>query len=542
MRVLKHSPIVALIAALSAGLVQQGWAQDASRAPDPAVVLTTSGKVKGVIHDGLREFKGIPYAAAPVGNLRWTMPRKPKPWTATRDATHYGAACAQVSRYGLTEASDSEDCLTINVTEPYKSTQDSRRKRPVFVWIHGGAFVGGSSALYPLGHLAKAGDLVVVSFNYRLGVFGFMAHPAFDKAHDGGYGLEDQRFALRWVKRNIARFGGDPNNITIAGESAGGAGACMHVIAPNETRGLFEKAIMQSAGCATPLHTVAEGDKIGEKIAAEVGCGDQKTALACLRSKPVKDLLAAAAKVGASDLMTFAPVVGAKTVPLQAAKAFASGKFVRVPIMNGGTRDELRLYVAYDMQAGEKFTPENYSDKLKAVYGDNTDKVLKEYPLSDFSSAPAAVGTVMSDFNPHVGLNNCIYLEAAKLLRKRVPVYELVFADRDAPDVTTNPGFEMGAVHSSELPYLFPHFDNTTKIAGPDLKPGSQQVADLLTAYWTSFARTGHPSAKGGPAWLRFTADNDVMRFEPGKTGLADAGKAHKCTFWKTLYPSILTQ
>ena len=538
-----HLIVVLLAVAASLGLGGEGRAQGAQqRSDDPTIVLTTSGKVKGAIRDGVREFKGIPYAAAPIGDLRWTLPRKPKAWTGTRDATQFGAACAQVSRYGLTEASDAEDCLTVNVTAPYAGPQDLKRKRPVFVWIHGGAFVGGSSALYPLDHLAKAGDLVVVSLNYRIGVFGFMAHPAFAKATDGGYGLEDQRFALRWVKRNIARFGGDPNNVTIAGESAGGGSVCMHVIAPKETRGLFNKAIMQSAGCATPLHTVADGDKIGATIAAEVGCGDARTALSCLRGKPVKDLLAAGAKIAGSDLTTFMPVIGNRTVPQQAAKAFASGKFVRVPIMNGGTSDELRLYVAYDVQAGATFTAENYADKLKAVYGDNADKVLQQYPLTDYSSPATAVGTAMSDFHPQVGLNNCIYLEAGKLLRKRVPVYELVFADRDAPDVTTNPGFEMGAVHSSELPYLFPHYDNTSKVAGPDLKPGSQRVADLLTAYWTSFARSGHPTAKNGPIWPRFMTDGDVMRFAPGETSLTDVGKTHKCAFWKTLYPSILTQ
>ena len=507
---------------------------------DPAVVRTASGSVRGVVHDGLREFKGIPYAQPPVGELRWQVPQPVKPWKDVRDASRYGAACPQVSRYGLTEASNDEDCLTLNITAPYDGK--AARKKPVFVWIHGGAFVGGSSALYPLGNLAKSGDLVVVSLNYRLGVFGFMAHPGFDKAYNGGYGLKDQRLALAWVKKNIAAFGGDPNNITIAGESAGGAGVCMHLIAPNETRGLYNRAIMQSAGCASPLHTVTEAAKTGEKVAEAVGCTDAKTAVACMRGKPVADLTAAASKVGGSDLLAFAPAVGARTVPLQAAEAFRTGKFVRVPVMNGGTRDELRLYVAYDVQAGEKITADNYADKLKAVYGANTDAVLAKYPVSNYSSAPTALGSVMSDFNPSVGLNNCIYLEQGKLMRKRVPVYELVFGDRDAPPVTADPGFEMGAVHSSELPYFFPHFDNTSKVAGPDLKPASLALAKQMTAYWTSFARNGKPVAKDSPVWPLFKTDGDVMRFDPGKVGPFDAGTVSNCAFWKKLYPSILTQ
>lgn len=529
-----------LRAAFTIGVLLLGGQVVLAQKADPAVVRTASGPVRGVIHDGLREFKGIPYAQPPVGALRWQVPQPVKPWKDVRDASQFGAACPQVSRYGLTEASNDEDCLTLNVTAPYDGKP--ARKKPVFVWIHGGAFVGGSSALYPLGNLATAGDLVVVSMNYRLGVFGFMAHPGFGKAYNGGYGLKDQRLALAWVKKNIAAFGGDPDNITIAGESAGGAGVCMHLIAPAETQGLYKRAIMQSAGCASPLHTVADAAKIGTKVAEAVGCSDAKTAVACMRAKPVAELTAAASKVGGSDLLAFAPAVGTKTVPLQAAEAFRTGKFVRVPVMNGGTREELRLYVAYDVQAGDKITADNYADKLKTIYGANTDTVLAKYPASNYSSAPTALGSVMSDFNPSVGLNNCIYLEQGKLMRKRVPVYELVFADRDAPPVTTDPGFEMGAVHSSELPYFFPHFDNTSKVAGPDLKPGSLALAKQMTAYWTSFARDGKPVAKDSPAWRLFKADGDVMRFDPGKVGPFDASVESNCAFWKKLYPSILTQ
>jgi len=525
---------------LAVGAVLMGVATADAQKADPAVVRTASGPVRGVIHDGLREFKGIPYAQPPVGALRWQMPRAAKPWKDVRDASQYGAACPQVSRYGLTEASNEEDCLTLNITVPEEAKP--ARKKSVFVWVHGGAFVGGSSALYPLGQLAKAGDMVVVSMNYRLGVFGFMAHPGFEKAHNGGYGLEDQRLALAWVKKNIAAFGGDPNNITIAGESAGGASVCMHLIAPNETRGLYNRAVMQSAGCASPLRTIAEAGKVGEKVAAEVGCGDAKTAVACMRGKPVAELTAAASKVGGSDLLAFAPAVGSKTVPLQASEAFRKGKFVQVPVMNGGTREELRLYVAYDVQAGDKITADNYADKLKALYGAHSDAVLAQYPASNYSSVPTALGSVMSDFHPSVGLNNCIYLEQGKLMRQRVPVYEQVFADADAPPVTTDPGFELGAVHSSELPYFFPHYDNTSKVAGPDLKPASLALAKQMTAYWTSFARTGKPVAQGSPAWPLFKADGDVMRFAPGKVGPFDSHADSKCAFWKKLYPSILTQ
>jgi para-nitrobenzyl esterase len=510
-------------------------------AADPTLVATDKGVVRGVVRDGVREFKGIPYAAAPTGQLRWRLPQPAGGWTGVLDASQYRSACPQVSRYGLTEASADENCLHVNVTVPYAGPDDLKRKRAVIVWIHGGAFVGGSSALYPLAHLAKSGDVVVVSLNYRLGVFGFMAHPGFGRAHNGGYGLEDQRAALRWVKRNIARFGGDPANVTVAGESAGAASACMHVLAPNETRGLFHKAIIQSAGCVTPLPSVADGEKVGAKIAALASC-EGKGALNCLRKKKVTDLLDAASKAQGESILLFMPVTGARTVPLPGAKAIPAGRFTKVPVLNGGTRDELRLYVAYDVQAGNAVTKDNYEAKLKAVYGDNDAAVIKQYPASDYSSPAAALGTVWSDFRADVGINNCIYLQTAKLLRKHVPVYESVFGDRAAPAVTPDPGFEMGAVHSSELPYIFPHFSNTTRLDTPDLAPASQKIADAMVGYWTSFARTGKPTAAGAPAWPPFTADDKVMNLTPDALGLFDAGEAHKCGFWKSLYPTILTE
>lgn len=502
------------------------------------IVDTESGRVRGVLHDGVREFRGIPYAAAPVGELRWALPRAATPWKGVQDAARFGPACPQVARYGLTEASDTEDCLTLNITIP---TTAEARPRPVIVWIHGGAFVGGSTALYPLDAMARAGDAVVVSMNYRLGVFGFMASPWFAASHNGGYGLEDQRAALRWVSRNIAAFGGDPRNVTLAGESAGAASVCMHILAPAETAGLFHRAIIQSAGCTTPLPTVADASETGRKVAEQLGCTGAGV-LACLRRKPVNDLLAAAAKVQGASIVTYLPATGAQTIPLPGAVALDSGRFVKVPVVYGGTRDELRLYVAYAAQAGDKVTAENYRDHLKAVYGDKADVVIREYPAGAYSSPSSALGTVWGDFRPDVGINTCIYLQTAKLMRRAVAVYQSEFADPNPPPVTDDPGFEMGAVHSSELPYFFPHFSNTTKLDGPELTAAQQHLSAQMLGYWTSFARSGRPVAADAPAWPPFRADADVMRFAPNGVGPYDASSAHHCPFWKKLYPAILTQ
>ncbi|MGB5948970.1 MAG: carboxylesterase family protein [Parvibaculum sp.] len=524
-------------------LANAGQDETRYRWGEAAVVETEGGKVAGFIRNGALEFRGVPFGAPVGGDNRWEMPKPAEPWTGVLPAMNFKAACAQAARYGLTERSDSEDCLHLNVSLPYSGGKFAAKKRPVIVWIHGGAFVGGSSSLYRLDRLAMKADAVVVTMNYRLGVFGFMPHPAFGADRNGGYALEDQRLAMRWVKQNISAFGGDPDNITLAGESAGAASVCMHMIAPEESSGLFNKAIVQSGACVFQLRNVEDRKSFGEAVAKEAGCSDPATALQCLRSKDPEVLIAAGDAASAGDLMAFVPPYGTKTLPLSGLEAIDSGRFVKVPVLNGGTRDELRLYLAYDVQAGRSYTAENYDAVLKASYGEHAAEVKKQYPLSASSSFPAELGSMMTDFRPDIGINHCLYLETARLMSRHVPVYQWEFADRETPvlgvgmPALPDPGFELGAAHSSELNAFFPNFSNTTAISAPDLSPRSEKMAEQMLATWASFIHTGRPAAKGVPAWKPYGEGATAIRFEPGNIRVFDPSSDHKCAFWKSLYP-----
>lgn len=535
-----------------------------THAAPPTTVQTDRGAVRGVVRHDALEFRGIPYAQPPVGKLRFALPVAAKPWAGVRDATDFGPACAQTRRYDLTERSEHEDCLTINVSVPADLAPGERL--PVLFWIHGGAYVGGSANLYRLDRLAARGRLVVVAANYRVGVFGFLPIKGLPRAYNGDAGLEDQRLALRWVQRNIARFGGDPRNVTVAGESAGGGSVCMHLASPKAVAGLFHKALVQSAGCIAPMPeldaALSEADAANppmwKRIAKEVGCGDARDALACLRQAPVASLLAAQDK-HSTGVMTLSPTVGNGTVPSPVKDAAAKGALMRVPVLMGGTRDELRLYVAYD----KLFAPfvGDYSETklrsfwLPAFYGKDVpnparpgtgkhDAIIAEYAAANGMNG-ASVGSMLSDYQTAVGISNCLYQRTAAAFLPWMPsLHMLEFADPDAPVLGVglakgmDPGFTLGAVHSSELNYWFPNYSNTSAIDAPDLAPASQRLADQMVDFVAAFARTGTPVIPGGARWPAYTGDGtSVMLLVPGAVVPYDAGAYHRCAFWSSLYP-----
>ncbi len=523
---------------IAAAALLLGGPLAAQSAPQGEIITTASGKVEGFVRNGALEFRGIPYAAPVSGDARWSLPQPAAPWTGVLPAMHFGGACPQAARYGLTERSDEENCLTLNISLP---TAKTRTKRPVLVWLHGGAFVGGAASLYRLDRLAKGMDAVVVSVNYRLGVFGFMAPPAGASGAGHVLGLEDQRLALRWVKASIAAFGGDPDNITLAGESAGAASVCMQLMAPEQTRGLFHRAIIQSGACGTPLRTLPQAEAFAAKVASEAGCPDPAAALACLKAIDPQALIAAGARAASGELLAFAPFTGNPTVPRPTLEALQSGDFLRVPVLNGYTRDEMRLYVGYDLQGGAKITPETYPAAVRAIYGDKADKVLARYPLKPGEHPAETLGSLMSDFMPGLGITHCLEIESGRLLGAHTPVFQWEYADRTAPvrgvsiPISPEPGFNLGAVHSAELNALFPNFSNTAAMTAPDLAPASQALAGTIIRTWAAFLRGGVPAHD----WRDNAVSREIRRFEPGAVRPIDAWAEYHCDFWRAEYPAF---
>lgn len=507
--------------------------QDESQAAesDPALVQTAAGTVRGIVAEGHRLFAGIPYAAPPVGQLRWNAPEPALPWDGVREANHPGPRCIQdlAGDLELGRQTD-EDCLTLNVWTPAaEPDSEPAQPRPVMVWIHGGAFVNGSSGVYDARRLAERGDIVVVTINYRLGVLGFLAHPALGPPGDvGNYGLADQQAALRWVRDNIAQFGGDPAKVTVAGESAGGMSVCDHLVAPG-SQGLFDAAIIQSAPCqaqaALPLAQARSVD-----YGAEVGCPESASTAACLRALPVGKLRKPLWFYSIGDDELIGPVTGTAVLPIDPIKGFDEGRAARVPAMIGTTRDEFTLFVALEyLREGKSYTASDYPGLLAATYGDDWAAVAEQYPLADFDSVPLAYAAAVTD-----GSFACVGDRMADALARdgEDAVYFYEFNDRGAPtpDPLRTLPFPVGASHSLELRYLF-------DVGGaPPFDSAQQRLSDQMIDYWAHFVTNGTPRAEGQPDWPDVRAADPVMSLQPeGSRMVADFEHTHHCQFWAGL-------
>ena len=409
--------------------------------------------VRGVAVPGGYAFRGLPYAAAPPEKLRWRAPRAPADWKGVRDASDFAPSCPQPATNNpfLPPGAIEEDCLYLNVSTPdLRSRGDGR---PVLVWIHGGGLTQDAGRNYDSSKLASDG-VVVVTINYRLGALGFLAHPAFASRRDGStgnYGLMDQQAALRWVKDNIRRFGGDPHNVTIAGQSAGGLSVLAHLVS-RDSRGLFDRAIVQSGAFALTQQSLVDAEAFGESFAAKVGCAVQTAK--CLRRVPVADLIDPRNFPGAA----IPGVVDGKVLTESIGTALAAGRFARVPILNGINHDEQFLFVAGLGLAVSNGTfvlvpavsAANYQSVIATVLGVPVQRaaaIAAEYPLSAYPAPVVAFSTLVSDAS-----FACPALQVDRWTSTRVPTFAYQFNDDTAPHRLTPPGaFPPIATHGSEL-------------------------------------------------------------------------------------------
>jgi len=512
-----RASLVVLAVVISVGALVRGQA--------PAMVRVESGELQGALEDGVVSFKGIPFAAPPVGELRWRPPQPVSPWTGVRPATEFGADCMQ-ARFGPPPAAGaptlrppSEDCLYLNVWRPATPTS---ARLPVMVWIYGGGFVGGSSAS-PVSSgvpFAKR-DVVLVSFNYRVGRFGFFAFPALSQARPdeakGNYAYMDQIAALQWVKRNIAAFGGDPGNVTIFGESAGGVSVHSLLVSPM-ARGLFRKAIVQSGGSrdgvltARPLrgdnvdpNYPLSAETIGVAFAKAMGIETtDAAALARLRALSADEVLRGgqpSAGAGGPQVET-TPILDGRVVTETAERAYKANRQPRMPLLLGSNSADT---------AGRRVTSTT-KEALWARFGTWADQARAAYDPDGTLDIATLVARANDDYgqaeparfaaNAFAAGGSSVYLYrfsyVLSALREKLP----------------------GAPHASEIPFVF-----GTLAARPGMAVTAQDeaVSDMLNRYWVNFARTGDPNGAGLPSWPRHDPRRDLI-FDVRPDGTAGAG------------------
>jgi para-nitrobenzyl esterase len=467
-------------------------------------VAAPAGTVEGVEQGGLRIFRGIPYAQAPVGPLRWKPPVAAPDWQGVRKATAFGPACVQPRNRNAgiyTNPLDtvSEDCLTLNIWAP-----PGAKDLPVFVWIHGGALVAGYSheTMYDGARLAQRGNMIVVSINYRLGILGYLAHPELSAESpdgvSGNYGLLDQIAALQWVRRNIAAFGGDASNVTIAGESAG-ALSVLYLMASPQARGLFHKAVAQSAYMITTpelkrgAHGLPSAEAAGSQIMTAVGARN----LAALRAMDAEKLTVDAAAKGYGPWGT----VDGQTLTRQLVATWDQGGQARVPVLAGFNAGEIRSLPVLLPPAPA--SAEAYEAAIRARYGDLAEPFLRLYPSSNIKESMLAT------------TRDALYgWTATRMVIGQTAIGQsayLYLFDHGYPAAAD---YGLHAFHAAEIPYVFGTASRTPpywpKI--PD-DVTNRRLSDAMLSYWASFARSGTPVADGQPAWEAYGKAANYMAF-----------------------------
>ncbi len=491
---------LALVTAVSLA----GGARDAAA----AALTVEGGEIADVPPDaaGVRSFKGIPFAAPPVGELRWRPPQPEKPWLGERSAEQFGPRCMQTGRLGDIDPSNppmSEDCLYLNVWTPAKSVDD---RLPVMVWIYGGGFKGGSGSepWYNGANLAKKG-VIVVTVNYRLDVFGFLAHPELTSESNnhasGNYGLLDQIAALGWVKRNIGAFGGDPGRTTVFGESAGSLSVSALMASPL-ARGLFQRVIGESGAMLFPdkspfaLPSLTKAEQAGVKFADVLSAHS----IAELRERPAEALLDAIVKSPDVPSMSRGPIIDGRVLPVNPVEIFIKGQQTDVPLLAGSTSDEGTLFTSQAQHA----TPENYAEQIRKFFGNAAELVLKLYPGGTPEETKSSFAALFGD--QLIAYPTWLWNELQAKTGK-ASNYRYLFELRPpSPELSLAAA---GAFHAAEIVYVF---DNLQVRDWP-WRPEDRRMAEITSSYWANFAKSGNPNGPGLPDWPAYTGpDGTVMR------------------------------
>ena len=490
---------LSLLLALAAALVFSGTSVASAASDTSLVVSTSAGWVRGMARrGGGAEFLGIPYAEPPVGDLRWRAPVPARKWKGIRNAKAYGAPCAQpvLGDWNRSDALRSqEDCLYLNVIVP---EWPRKKPLPVMLWIHGGANTGGlgGNPLYNDGTLVNHG-VVLITINYRLGVFGFLAHPALtreSKLHaSGDYGLMDQILALQWAHDNIARFGGDPNDITVFGQSAGSMD--ISLLMASRGRRMFHRAIEES-GALIDVPTLTEAERSGVALAAELGAPSGDEAIAYLRKIPARALIARIDAIPPAKLAGLGPDVDGWVLAESPASVYSSGRESPIPLLFGTTtREESQPMPTAELRAFIAEQTRPFSSEALAIYGlahggqGATDPkygdAAEQFGADQIFRCPALL-----EASWHTSAGHTTY------------EYELDHAI---------PGHPF-AIHSGELPYVFGYFPRTGNLTGP-FTATDRHLAQLIQSYWTNFAKTGDPNSDHLPKWPSFDEARNYIQF-----------------------------
>lgn len=481
-------------------------------------VKVDGGTLEGSVgtDPAVRVFRGVPFAAPPTGFLRWKAPQPVRAWKGVRKADQWGTRCMQGPMWGPLQTRDAqmgEDCLYLNV---WTTATSANAKRPVLVVFHGGGFAAGSSSEGRTDGewYAKQGIVVVIP-NYRLGVFGFLAHPELSRESaghgSGNYGMLDQTAALEWVRRNVAAFGGNPEDVTINGESAGSMSVSALMASPL-TRSLFHKAIGESgAFFASPTHglvekPLAEKEQDGLKLATAMGA----SSLALLRAKSADDVLAAVMKNGGWG---YGPGIDGYFLTEKVSATYAAGKQSHIPLLAGWNSSEMGMSIAHNPQ---KPTAATFPDQLKKQFNDQADAALKVYPASNDEQTLQSAADLASDL--FISYSTWKWIEV-QVKTGHAPVYRYQF-NRVLPDPSGVRSF--GAAHAVDIEYVFNALDSKKA----DWQPEDRETARTIATYFANFVKTGDPNGAGLPAWPEFGKTGQVMQIDATSKAVPEANRA----------------